>query len=76
MFNVLGIDQSRLSGLGKFEAPDPAFWCANGYAVCNPDSRGVRNSEGDSVFPGEQDGQDCHDPVSYTHLTLPTTPYV
>ena len=65
MFNVLGIDQSRLSGLGKFEAPDPAFWCANGYAVCNPDSRGVRNSEGDSVFPGEQDGQDCHDLIEW-----------
>ncbi|MCH9732509.1 MAG: CocE/NonD family hydrolase [Actinomycetia bacterium] len=61
MFNGLGIDQSRLSGLGKFEAPDPAFWCANGYAVCNPDTRGVRNSEGDSVVPGKQDGQDCHD---------------
>jgi hypothetical protein len=24
----LGIDQRRLSGLMKFEAPDPAFWCA------------------------------------------------
>lgn len=65
IFNVLGVDQSRLSGLGKFEAPDPAFWCANGYAVCNPDSRGVRNSEGDSVSPGVQDGQDCHDLIEW-----------
>ena len=65
MFNVLGIDQSQLSGLAKFEGPDPAFWCAHGYAVCNPDARGVYNSEGDSVFPGEQDGQDCHDLIEW-----------
>ncbi|ORA78509.1 CocE/NonD family hydrolase [Mycobacterium malmoense] len=65
MFNVLGIDQSQLSGLGKFEGPDPAFWCAHGYAVCNPDARGVYHCEGDSVFPGEQDGRDCHDLIEW-----------
>ncbi len=65
MFNVLGIDQSELSGLGKFEGPDPAFWCANGYAICNPDARGVYNSGGDSIFPGQQDGQDCHDLIEW-----------
>ena len=65
MFNVLGIDQSQLSGLGKFEGPDPAFWCAHGYAVCNPDARGVYNSDGNSVFPGEQDGRDCHDLIEW-----------
>jgi putative CocE/NonD family hydrolase len=65
MFNVLEIDQSELSGLGKFEGPDPAFWCANGYAICNPDARGVYNSGGDSLFPGQQDGQDCHDLIEW-----------
>ncbi|MGO8966356.1 CocE/NonD family hydrolase [Mycobacterium sp.] len=65
MFNVLGIDQSQLSGLGKFEGPDPAFWCAHGYAVCNPDARGVYNSDGNRVFPGEQDGRDCHDLIEW-----------
>ena len=65
MFTVLGIDQSTFSGLAKFEGPDPAFWCAQGFAVCNPDTRGVNNSEGNSVFPGEQDGQDGHDLVEW-----------
>ena len=65
MFNVLGIDHSELSGLAKFEGPDPAFWCANGYAICNPDARGVYNSDGDSIFPGQQDGQDCHDLIEW-----------
>ena len=65
MFNVLGIDQSELSGLGKFEGPDPAFWCANGYAICNPDTCGVYNSDGDSIFPGLQDGRDCHDLIEW-----------
>jgi uncharacterized protein len=65
MFNVLGVDQSELSGLAKFEGPDPAFWCGNGYAVCNPDTRGVRHCGGDSVFPGEQDGRDGHDLVEW-----------
>ncbi|MFE2038885.1 hypothetical protein ACFXBB_37840 [Streptomyces scopuliridis] len=37
-------------GLDKFEGPDPAYWCAQGYAICNPDILGVAESEGDSVL--------------------------
>ncbi|MEE4545882.1 CocE/NonD family hydrolase [Streptomyces sp. V4-01] len=65
LFGLLGIDLKLLSGLSKFEGPDPAFWCANGYAVCNPDPRGVFNSQGDSVMFGEQEGQDCHDLIEW-----------
>ena len=36
LFGLLGMDPSTVSGLMKFEGPDPAFWCARGYAVCNP----------------------------------------
>ncbi|HLX35973.1 MAG TPA: CocE/NonD family hydrolase [Candidatus Limnocylindrales bacterium] len=68
LFKLLGVDQSRLSGLGKFEGPDPAFWCANGYAVCNPDARGVFDSEGDSLMTGRQDGEDCHDVIEWLGL--------
>ena len=50
LFGLLGMDTSTLSGLMKFEGPDPAFWCAHGYAVCNPDPRGCFNSEGDIRF--------------------------
>jgi predicted acyl esterase len=65
LLESLGMDVSRMSGLAKFEGPDPAFWCANGYAVCNPDARGVFDSEGDSVMTGEQDGRDCHDLIEW-----------
>jgi hypothetical protein len=65
LFGLLGIDIGVLSGLAKFEGPDPAFWCANGYAVCNPDPRGVFNSEGDSILFGEQEGRDCHDLIEW-----------
>ncbi|MEY8141201.1 hypothetical protein [Falsihalocynthiibacter sp. CO-5D18] len=30
LFSLLGMDPSILSGLQKFEGPDPAYWCAKG----------------------------------------------
>lgn len=65
LFDMLGLDNSMLSGLAKFEGPDPAYWCANGYAVCNPDARGVANSEGDISMIGTQEGRDCHDLIEW-----------
>jgi uncharacterized protein len=65
LFKLLGVDQSRLSGLGKFEGPDPAFWCAQGYAICNPDARGVFDSDGDSLMTGQEEGQDGHDLIEW-----------
>jgi predicted acyl esterase len=65
LFELLGIDQGELSGLGKFEGPDPAFWCANGYAICNPDARGSFNSEGDILATGQQEGKDGADLVEW-----------
>ncbi len=37
LFAMLGMDNRAFSGLEKFEGPDPAYWCARGYAICNPD---------------------------------------
>lgn len=65
LFDVIGLDNGLLSGLAKFEGPDPAYWCAQGYAVCNPDPRGVAFSEGDSVMFGRQEGEDCHDLIEW-----------
>jgi predicted acyl esterase len=65
LFELLGVDQSRLSGLGKFEGPDPAYWVARGYAICNPDARGVFNSGGDSILTGTQEGEDEYDLIEW-----------
>lgn len=65
LFDMLGMDNGALSGLEKFEGPDPAYWCAHGYAICNPDPRGIAWSEGDSVMFGRQEGKDCHDVIEW-----------
>jgi uncharacterized protein len=65
LFAMIGIDTAALSGLEKFEGPDPAYWCAHGYAICNPDPRGIAQSEGDSVMFGSQEGRDCSDLIEW-----------
>ena len=65
LFASLGISSGLVSGLEKFEAPDPAYWCAHGYAICNPDPRGIAHSEGDSDMFGTREGRDCHDLIEW-----------
>ena len=65
IFGMVGLDNGIVSGLAKFEGPDPAYWCGQGYAICNPDVRGVMNSEGDSVLWDRQEGRDCHDLIEW-----------
>ncbi|MFF5076129.1 CocE/NonD family hydrolase [Actinoplanes sp. NPDC000266] len=65
VFGLVGLDNAIVSGLEKFEGPDPAYWCARGYAICNPDVRGVADSEGDSVLWDRQEGRDCHDLIEW-----------
>ncbi|WP_353647415.1 CocE/NonD family hydrolase [Nakamurella sp. A5-74] len=65
VFGLVGLGNEIVSGLEKFEAPDPAYWCAQGYAVCNPDIRGVVDSEGDSVLWDRQEGLDCYDLIEW-----------
>lgn len=65
VFGLVGLDNAIVSGLEKFEGPDPAYWCAQGYAVCNPDIRGVVDSEGDSVLWDRQEGRDCYDVIEW-----------
>ena len=43
-----------LSGLEKFEGPDPVEWCPRGYAVVQPDARGGFHSQGDIFVLGTQ----------------------
>ncbi|KAH7388902.1 Alpha/Beta hydrolase protein [Cadophora sp. MPI-SDFR-AT-0126] len=57
----LGIPSGTLSGLEKFEAPDPADWIPRGYAIINVDSRGAFDSEGTMVIMGTQEAEDGYD---------------
>lgn len=65
LFSMLGMDNSMLSGLAKFEGPDPAYWCAQGYAICNPDAQGVAHSEGDIAMIGTQEARDGYDLIEW-----------
>ncbi|CBQ69125.1 conserved hypothetical protein [Sporisorium reilianum SRZ2] len=59
----LGIPKGAISGLEKFEGPDPAEYCARGFAVVNVDSRGGGDSEGYICIMGKQEGEDGHDVI-------------
>lgn len=59
----LGIAPGTLSGLEKFEGPDPADYVPRGYAVVNIDSRGTGDSEGIMVFLGTQEAEDGYDTI-------------
>ncbi len=65
IFGLVGLDNGIFSGLEKWEGPDPAYWCAHGYAVCNPDARGIADSGGDSVVWDRQAGRDCYDLIEW-----------
>lgn len=41
----MGVPPPKLSELQKWEGRDPAYWVNYGYAVINPDPRGVGKSE-------------------------------
>ena len=65
ILGLLGMDMTMTSGLMKFEGPDPAFWCAQGYAVCHPDARGAYTSEGDIRLWSRREGEDFHDVIEW-----------
>ncbi|MEV6180533.1 CocE/NonD family hydrolase [Streptomyces sp. NPDC052015] len=65
IFGMVGLDNGIVSGLAKFEGPDPKYWCAQGYAICTPGIRGVVDSEGDSVVWDRQEGRDCYDLIEW-----------
>ena len=65
VFGLVGLDNGIVSGLQKFEGPDPAYWCGHGYAICNPDVRGVAACGGDSVLWDRQEGRDCSDLIEW-----------
>jgi len=61
----LGVPPERVSGLQKFEGPDPAYWCNHGYAIVNADTRGAFSSGGDIYFWGTVDARDGRDAIEW-----------
>ena len=60
-----GLEAGWISRHTAFEAPDPQFWCAHGYAVCYPDPRGAWLSQGELRHNGLGEGEDCHDLIEW-----------
>jgi predicted acyl esterase len=48
-----------------WESPDPAFWCAAGYAVVNADLRGFGRSGGTSALLTAQEARDYYDLIEW-----------
>lgn len=65
LFNMLGMGNGWSSGLTKFEGPDPSYWCSKGYAVVNPDPRGIAHSEGNITMIGSQEASDAYDLIEW-----------
>lgn len=60
-----GVEPGWMSRFTAFEAPDPAYWCARGYAVCYPDPRGAWLSEGELRHNGVGEGEDACDLIQW-----------
>jgi predicted acyl esterase len=58
-------DNVTFSTLTGWEAPDPVWWTARGYAVVNCDLRGAGTSEGRSALLSDQEGEDVHDLIEW-----------
>lgn len=64
-WSTYGVPDAAISSGTKFEGPDPGYWCHYGYAVANPDPRGVGNSEGDCCIDGAVGAKDGYDFVEW-----------
>jgi uncharacterized protein len=55
----------RISSLTGWEAPDPAWWAAQGYAVASCDLRGAGTSQGQADLMSDQEGEDVYDLIEW-----------
>ncbi|OBK46439.1 hydrolase [Mycobacterium gordonae] len=53
------------SALTGWEAPDPAWWTAQGFSVVNADSRGCGHSDGTGKLLSQQEAEDSYDLVQW-----------
>src|SRR5258708_37651950 len=54
-------ERVRFSSLTGGEAPDPAWWAAQGYAGVSCDLRGAGTSDGEASLLSDQEGEDVYD---------------
>jgi predicted acyl esterase len=64
-YQTIGVPYGSYSRHIKFECADPEYWCHKGYAICNYDSRGLNNSEGNLEMQTQQDGIDAYDVIEW-----------
>ncbi len=62
---AMGVPKGAISDMAAFEAPDPGFWCHQGYAVVNVDVGGVGYSEGDYLGMCARYGEDGYDAIEW-----------
>jgi putative CocE/NonD family hydrolase len=55
----------RFSALTSWEAPDPAWWVAQGFVVVNVDLRGCGTSDGIGRLLSEQEAEDTYDIIEW-----------
>lgn len=55
----------RFSSLTGWEAPDPAWWTAHGFAVMNCDLRGAGRSDGVAALLSDQEAEDVYDLIEW-----------
>lgn len=55
----------EFSALTGWEAPDPIWWSAHGYAVINADLRGAGTSDGSGALLSDQEARDVYDIIEW-----------
>lgn len=60
-----GIEPHHTSRYTAFEAPDPVYWVANGYAVIIVDVRGLWYSPGDATYASPEQAEDLYDAIEW-----------
>ena len=58
-------DPVTFSALTGWEAPDPVWWVAQGFAVANGDLRGCGHSDGTAKLLSQQESEDTYDVVQW-----------
>lgn len=56
---------AAFSALTGWEAPDPAWWTAQGFTVVNADARGCGRSDGTGELLSRQEAEDTYDLVQW-----------